>query len=157
MQTIKLTDIDKKWAQALESSAAINAFCMDKYSKLPTIYLGFDGKNMPKESDCPVIILAPGNKTEGLEQSNHTFYKFIRWSVANKSITKAGNIVSYDGEIESDELGQLIYMELAELNPDMPISQVDIDVNGTHFFPQFPGKMDIQLDLEVLIGAETDY
>mgnify|MGYP000988548208 CR=1 FL=1 len=65
-QTIPLSRIVERWAEALANDEALTKFCNDKYGKPAQLYVGYDDVDAPLENDCPCIILLPSNKSEGL-------------------------------------------------------------------------------------------
>lgn len=158
MQTITLSSILQKWEAALLASSAIQDFCMEKYNKAPTLYVGYDKKRPATTADCPVIILFTGNKDEGLEQDIFTYRASIGWSVANKNKdTSTPGVIRYPGVFESDELGQLIWAVIAEASDNWPVSRAYYDLEAVEFFPQVPGRMDIEIDVIPPIGAPIEY
>lgn len=105
-----------------------------------------------------MIILFPGNKDEGLEQDTFTYRASVGWSIVNETVdTSAPGIVKYPGVFESDHLGQLIWGVLAEASSDNPVSRVFYDLEAVEFFPQIPGRMDLEIDITPPIGATIEY
>ena len=67
--TIPVTDITQKWFNAIASSAAIADFCMSTYDKPLSLFYGINGKNPPASQFCPLIIVFPGDKDEGIDET----------------------------------------------------------------------------------------
>lgn len=157
VSTLKISDIVAKWRNTLQASAAIQNYCMAKYSRAPQVYVGLNGKNMPEDADCPLIALYPVAKTEGLEQQEYTYKLSIGWVILQDGVTKTGNLTEYSGVVECDELGQLIYLELAGLSAANPISEVNYSIEPVAYYPRFPGRMDITLKITPVNGYSIEY
>ncbi len=157
ISTLKLSDITSKWRDALQASASIQNYCATKYNQAPKIYVGFNGKKMPADADCPLIILYPGAKSEGLELKEYTYKLTVSWIILQAAATTTGNITEYLGVAECDELGQLIYLELAGLSTDNPISAVNYSIEPVAYYPRFPGRMDITIKITPVNGYNIDY
>jgi len=157
VSTLKLSDIISKWRDALKASTSIQTYCTTKYSATPKIYVGINGKSAPADTDCPLIILYPGSKSEGLELEEYTYKLTVAWIIIKEATTTTDNITEYTGVSECDELGQLIYQELAELSADSPISEVHYNIEPVAYYPRFPGRMDITLKITPVNGYSIDY
>jgi len=157
MPTIKITDIAEKWRSAIRGSTAIADFCLLKYDKPLKIYNGYDEKNPPLAADCPYVVLLPGSKLEGAGKSENTYMATIAWCVLNKTPITTGNDVSFPGLVETDGLGQLILETVAELNPSYPISDIDYDIDPSSNFPQYPGRMNLTINMQVIMGTNLIY
>ena len=155
--TIPLTDFTQKWRDAIKNNAAISDFCMTNYGKSLTLYVGINGKKPPDDENCPLIIVFPGGKTEGISESEYHYTGSIGWSIIQSNVTKTENTTENDGIYEADALGQLILLTIAELNPSHPINRVDYSFESNDFFPQFPGRMDITIEIPLTMGAQITY
>lgn len=150
--TLKLSDIISKWRDALQASQPIQNFCLAQYGKVPTIFVGSNGKNLPTEADCPMIIIFPGTKAEGLELQEYKYKLTVGWTIAQNAVSVTNNVTEFQGVAECDALGQLIYLELAQLSPDNPISAVKYNIEPVAYFPRFPGRMDITIKIALING-----
>jgi hypothetical protein len=157
VSTLKLSDITSKWRDALQASTSIQNYCIAKYNQAPQIYVGFNGKKMPADTDCPLIILYPGAKSEGLELKEYTYKLTVGWTILQVAATTTGNITEYSGVAECDELGQLIYLELAGLSTDNPVSAVNYSIEPVAYYPRFPGRMDITIKITPVNGYNISY
>ena len=101
VSTLKLHDITSKWRDVLQASTSIQNYCTTKYNQTPKIYVGINGKNMPADADCPLIILYPGAKTEGLELQEYSYKLTVGWIILQNATTTANNITEYLGIAES--------------------------------------------------------
>lgn len=155
--TLKLSDIMSKWRDALQASQPIQNFCMAQYNKAPSIFVGINGKQPPTENDCPLIILYPGTKAEGLELQEYTYNLAIGWTILQDAVTVTNNVTEYHGITECDALGQLIYLELAQLSPDNPIGVVNYNIEPVAYFPRFPGRMDITVKITSINGYNINF
>ena len=157
VSTLKLSDITSKWRDTLQASTSIQNYCTTKYSKTPKIYVGINGKQMPADADCPLIILYPGAKSEGPELQEYTYKLTVGWTILQAAITTTNNITEYSGARECDELGQLIYLELAGLSAKNPISAVNYSIEPVAYYPRFPGRMDITIKITPVNGYSIEY
>lgn len=155
--TLKLSDIMKKWRDALQTSTAIRDFCITKYNATLKISIGTNPKHSPADTEYPLVILYPGVKEEGLELQEYTYKLTVKWTIFQDDITATGDIKEYSGVQESDELGQLIYMELVGLSADNPISSVRYNLDPVACYPRFPGWMDITLKITPVNGYSIHY
>ncbi|WP_122630438.1 hypothetical protein [Lucifera butyrica] len=157
ISTLKLSDIISKWRDALQASQPIQNFCSSQYNKAPSIFVGINGKNPPTENDCPLIILYPGSKSEGLELQEYTYNLTVGWTILQAAATVTNNVTEFRGVAECDTLGQLIYQELAQLSPDNPISVVNYNIEPVAYFPRFPGRMDIIIKITSINGYNINF
>lgn len=155
--SLNLSSIIYKWRDALQASASIQTYCTAKYSKKPKIFIGINGQNPPEEADCPMIILYPGAKSEGLELQEYTYKLTVGWTVFQEAVPTNNGITEYLGIVESDDLGQLIYLELAGLSTDNPISVVNYSLEPISYYPHFHGRMDITLKITPVNGYNIHY
>ncbi|AIF52004.1 hypothetical protein [Pelosinus sp. UFO1] len=155
--TIKVTDISERWRVAIRGSAEIEAFCQEKYGKTFKLYDGYDEKSPPIADDCPYIVLLPGSKLEGAGKPENTYMATIAWCIYNKNPIVSGNDISYPGLVETDTLGQLILETVAELNPSYPVNEADYDIDPGSNFPQYPGRMNLTLNMQVTMGTKLEY
>ena len=157
VSTLKLSDITSKWRDTLKASSAIQNYCNAKYSKSPNIYVGINGKSLPANADCPLIIIYPGAKSEGLESQEFTYNLIVGWIIVQETSTTTEGVTEYTGVTECDDLGQLIYQELAGLSTDNPISTVNYSIEPLAYYPRFPGRMDISIKITPANGYTIGY
>ena len=155
--TLKLSDIIGKWRNALTASESIQNYCETKFTRKPKIYVGVNGKSMPADEDCPLIILYPGSKKEGLELQEYTYTLTVGWVILQEGATTVDNVIEYSGVAECDELGQLIYQELTGLSARNPISAVDYSIEPVAYYPRFPGRMDITIKITPVNSYSIEY
>ncbi|MDU4960934.1 MAG: hypothetical protein E6X17_09795 [Sporomusaceae bacterium] len=155
--TLKLSDILTKWREAIQASQPIQNYCVAKYGTAPKLYIGMNGKQLPADSDCPFIVLYPGAKSEGLELQEYTYTLTVGWTILQSATTADNATTEYLGVAECDDLGQLIYLELAYLSTDNPISAVDYSIEPVAYYPRFPGRMDITLKITSVNGYDIIY
>lgn len=157
ISTLKLSDITSRWRNALQTSTTIQNYCSAKYNRRPKIYVGMNGKKLPADADCPLIILYPGAKSEGLELKEYSYNLTVGWTILQAGATTTDNITEYLGVAECDELGQLIYLELAGVSVDNPISAVHYSIEPVAYYPRFPGHMDITVKITPVNGYRIEY
>ncbi|WP_094605344.1 hypothetical protein SPSIL_002530 [Sporomusa silvacetica DSM 10669] len=155
--TLKLSDIISKWRDALQASQPIQNFCTTHYNKAPNIFVGINGKIPPTADNCPLIILYPGAKSEGLELQEYTYKLTIGWTILQTAVTVTNNVTELSGIAECDALGQLIYLELAQLSPDNPVSVLNYDLEPVAYFPRFPGRMEITVKISPVNGYNINF
>ncbi|MDR3562609.1 MAG: hypothetical protein P4N59_14405 [Negativicutes bacterium] len=155
--TLKLSDIISKWQTALQASQPIQNFCSSTYNKTPSIFVGINGQTPPATDKCPMIILYPGSKKEGLERQEFIYKLTIGWTIVQSATTVSNNVTAFNGVAECDALGQLIYMELAQISTDNPISVVNYNIEPVAYFPQFPGRMDVTVKIKAVNGYSITY
>ena len=155
--TIPITVFIRKWRDAIANSAAISAFCIEKYNKPLSLYVGIDGKKPPTDKNCPLVIVFPGGKVEGGGEAECRYTGSIGWSIIQPGVANQDGITENIGLYEADELGQLILTAIAEINPSYPVTRVEYSFESNEFFPQFPGRMDITIQVPVVMGMQITY
>ena len=155
--TLNLSDITGRWRDTLQASQPIRDYCLAKYNKAPAIYVGINGKTPPADTDCPLIILYPGAKSEGLELQEYTYKLTVGWTILQAEAAASNNVKEYLGVTECDGLGQLIYQELAQIDADHPISEVHYSIEPVAYYPRFTGRMDITLKITLANGYRITY
>ena len=155
--TIKITDISERWRVAIRANVKIEEFCQEKYGKTFKLYDAYDEKNPPIAADCPYVVLLPGAKLEGAGKPENTYMATIAWCVLNKTPIIVGNDILYPGLVETDTLGQLILETVAELNPSCPVNDIDYDIDPSSNFPQYPGRMNLTINIPVVMGVKIEY
>jgi len=160
LPTLPMIDIITKWKNVLVADTPLNDFCLAKYGRKPHIYVGVDLRNPPSEDEpelFPYIVLLPGPKTEGLNQSVYTYTPTVGWVVMQENTTVEGDVTFYDGLTEADEMGQLIFAAVAEANPDYPVTQLDVKSTGFAIAPQYAGTFDATISIPITMGVELEY
>ena len=157
LQTIPLMDIVMRQAEALRSSETIRDFCMDKYNKLPTIFVGYNVKNRPGKDDCPAIVIPRMGKIEGEDSREFKYFTLVGWMIVNGDEVEEDGISRLRGLEESDALGQMIYETICHLNPNYPVSESHYEVDAVEFFPQIVGEMQLNITIPRTIGVEMKY
>ena len=155
--TLRISDIISKWRDALQASQPIQNFCITHYNKAPEIFVGINGKMPPTPEHCPLIILYPGAKTEGLELQEYTYKLTVGWAIEQNAVTVTNRVTEFSGISECDALGQLIYLELAQLSPDNPVSVLNYTIEPVAYFPRFPGRMEITVKIAPVNGYSINF
>jgi hypothetical protein len=154
IQRLKLASIAKAWCDAIEANQAITDYCLEKYGKAPTIYFGDDPEEQPT---CPYIEVIPDDKHEGQQTSPYSYNVIVGWSIEQGAREEVGRQVKLLGIQERDELGDLIYLAIADLDPGVPISMADYIEAPTDLFPQFGAVMRLQIRVTPAIGGNLSY
>jgi len=168
--TLKIKTMAMRWRDIIMDSTEINDFCMNKYGKKPTIFMGVNGKKLPDKKHCPAIFILPGIKAEGGNQDVLSYGLCVSWTIANENIlvdgetvkwseTLTGNVIEFLGMYETDDFGQLIYETLQQVLIDnsFPISKIEYNIDTQAYFPQFPGYMVLTTELEPAMGENIIY
>jgi hypothetical protein len=157
VQTLQLSTIVRKLCNTLRNDQALNDFCKEKYGKPLTILVAMNTKQLPAKMDCPFVVISPGRKSEGTGDTEHQYTIPVAWCVYNKASTTENGITEYLGVYETDDMGQLIYEALVELNPNNPIKHIDYTVGGMTSFPQFSGHMEATIVIPIVMGGTINY
>ena len=155
--TLALESIVKKWKDALVASTALNGYCQTNFGKLPKIYVGLDPRVSRTQTDCPYIAISPISKQEGLDHSEYKYTCIVGWVILNNDTTTTGNVTELDGVYQLDQLGQLIWQAIADINPNYPLSDLDYNVDMLDYVPQFAGHANITLTVPITMGAGINY
>ena len=155
--TLPLKEILQKWCDVLSTDQDIIDYCMAKYGKAPTVFVGLDVRDSPGEEDCPLIVVFPGDKNEGLKQANYQYNLSIGFVILQENFTTTGNVREYHGIYEVDDIAQLSLKAVVVASEDYPVSQATIRIDLTEHQPQYAGHMDLTIDIPVTMGAELSY
>lgn len=156
--SISLETIAKKWRDAIANSTAIGDFCTTNYGKVPKIYVGLDPRHKPTSSDCPYIVLGGFTKHEGLEQGTYHYAGSVGWVVYETAVASVtGQVNELQGLYHLDQLGQLIWEAIAEINPNYPLSELSYSIDMLDYVPQYAGNADIIISVPVTMGATLSY
>lgn len=162
MQTISLTAIAGKLANAFAASTAIASYCVAAYSSGPHIFVGINGKNPPTENDCPYILVLPNQKTEGPQLEEHIYSLTIGWGIKDDTTTvttataTAVTITTLDALTAADAIGQLLYAA-CESAGAYPPSQISYQLEGIEFYPQVVGRMELEIRVTPCMGGSLAY
>lgn len=156
IQTLSLTAMAAKMANALATSTAINAFCASYFATTPNIYVGYNGKKPPTDQNCPYIVIRPDQKTEGLQVDEQVYNFTVGFAVLSEATTTSGKIATQTGMTLCDQLGQLIYACIASAG-NYPVYQVGYILEPREFWPQSIGQMDIEIRAAIAIGGDLSY
>lgn len=155
--TLPQKQILQKWRDILVNDADIKAYCLGKYGKAPNFFVGLDVRDSPGEDICPLIVIFPGDKIEGLKQSAYNYTASVGWVILQEDFTISENLKEYHGIYEVDDIGQLILKAVMNANPDYPVTQVDFRIDLTEHQPQYAGHMDITMEISVTMGVDLVY
>lgn len=155
--TINAYQVIEKWRDKLASSEKLDAFCLEKYGKSFTIYVGADVKSLPNENNCPFILMIPSQKSEGVMHEDLQVTITLVWSIASKEKTINGKIIEMNNVSELTKFGEIIALEVAEINPSYPISNLEVGYEYLELGLQARGRMDATIRIPVVMGANIDY
>lgn len=150
MQTLTLAAMLDKAATALAGNQDLLDFCDEKYGKPPTIFVTVDAKNLPAADHCPMIVLIPNFKEEGMIEE-FTYDMTAAWSILSKDAPDVdGIVVKPPGFYESDAFGHLI---LAVLSKMFRVIKYTYSIDPVSSRPQFPGRVDLEIGVSVPLGG----
>ncbi|WP_027176065.1 hypothetical protein [Desulfovibrio aminophilus] len=61
--------VAEAWFEALLSGVALNAFCLERFGREPSIQLGTDPFNLQGEPDAPFVVVVPMQTKDGPDLS----------------------------------------------------------------------------------------
>jgi len=100
--TLKIKTMAMAWRDILMGSVEIENFCMEKYGKKPTIFMGVNGNKLPDKRYCPAIFILPGIKTEGGGQDVLSYGICVSWSVNQPRVMVDGVEMSWSETLEGE-------------------------------------------------------
>lgn len=166
--TLQINTMARRWRDIIKNSTRIRDFCIEKYNKAPTIFVGVNGKKLPDKRHGPAIFILPGVKTEGLIPE-FAFALSVSWFIVQENVLVdgvqqkwheniTGELVEFLGAYESDDFGQIIWEVLAEeLMDSFPISKAEYNIDTQEHFPQWPGFMILTTEIEPSMGEVLNY
>jgi hypothetical protein len=154
---------------AIRADAAIAAFCSAEYSSTLKIFVGEDDTAPPEESDAPYVVLAPPLPNRPYDIGSGTEYRRpgleVQWGIVRKAnpaaasgstgitLEDSGNTKIFDGQMECDQLGMLLFAALVTAFTAEKLQVVNYDV-GLHAPPLWEGGMSITLVYFIGLGSE---
>lgn len=160
ISTVPMREIHQRLAKALANNPRVIAFCTEKYGKAPRVMLGL-GRNKLKESDCPFIVVFPGQKTEGTVLGQFTYKVSVGWCIYKEAEDTKDGVLYMVGMDEVDEFGEILLSAVFEFSAWFPVctmeASVEYSVEEYEFAPQFPGTMTVELSVTRLMGTELMY
>ena len=123
----------------------IKDFCITNYGRAPVVYLGIDDENPPSQGEMPVIVIYEAPRSMKGEDSRVMIYECeIGVVIYQDAITVNGNIKTYDGLVEVEELRELV--ESATLKDRLGKVSVHGDTSTEYWFPIFRSNTTISLE-----------
>lgn len=106
-----LKDVLDLIATTLDGHAAINAWCLEKFNKIPTIFIGVSPTNPPKfEGNCPMIVAGPGNRHRETHQAHRVHSIRVGCAIESNVQTKSASeqVVRFTGVDLIDDFAGLV-------------------------------------------------
>lgn len=129
---------------AVNGNTTINTWCMTKYGKNPTIFVGIDPlKPPPFSGNCPMIIICFGIRAREADQRYRAHSVRIGVAVEDKDNRQArtGQIVRFLGCDDLDDFADLVEKEITRaLNAAGYASTQDPDIEDECIPPYFVGR-----------------
>lgn len=150
---INVNDILDLFSSKLAATAALDAWCQEKFGKDATIFVGVDLREPPGKAHAPFIVLQPGPAQEGDEVSTFSYQVTVDWCIVAETSTVTGNVRKVDGLALSDELGRIILEALRPASPNVTLSAWNYTIEQIEFFPMIMAGLDLTLNVPHLIGG----
>jgi hypothetical protein len=141
-------DVAKDILQKIKNDVAIDAWCMSKYSKPISAFLGvgLSPNTAPAESDIPLVIVTECSMTKNVAGTPGTATITLGWEVLGQGMTQENGVSVLDGLIMSSELGELIADAVSVVTAEYTVESVEITPASTEEWgPRFPGMMTISI------------
>lgn len=155
IQTLPLHTIINKIRDTLKNDSDIADFCLTKYSKPLTLFVGINPKNPPKEAHCPFIVIFPVKKREGESLEEYSYNTVLWLGIKNDNAVTTGNVIEESGIEEISEFSQLVYMALRKST--IYIDSCVTDIEAVEFYPQHIAQMDIAIEIPIAIDGEIEF
>ena len=134
-----LTDAAAALRDEAAANAELKAWCLEKFGREATFYLGMNSRKPPKDTELPAVIFIPDG-AEYDEAGNAVFTVGMVWAVNCPTVTADGNRTTYEGFRLSDEFGARLTESLQGVNAAFRISSGGYDLFDGSQFPTFPGE-----------------
>jgi len=87
----------------------ISTFCLDRFSKAPTIFLGINPLNPPVlEKHCPVIAVWVGGRARVQNQSHRVHAINLGTAIMDDAQIRSGNVHEFRGVTTLDDFANLV-------------------------------------------------
>jgi len=108
MQT--LLSVSRRWGDAIATDREIDAWCRDHYGRGITVFVGINGKEPPRETDCPYVVIRPASSGIRQEEEIQRHEIVLGWVVSNRDERETTHGVrEIAGLSESEDLGRMIF------------------------------------------------
>ncbi len=154
--SLSLHQIIAFYAKALAADAAIAAWGNDHYGRPPQVRHGLNPKNLPKEDECPAVILHPEAADTGVNVEVHQHVFVCGLLLHDRGVTETDGVLTLDGLTRLDELGALVdaVFENASLHV-VPDGREEQFSHVTQYFPVFMQYNFIKIALTNWIGGDN--
>lgn len=98
---LSTAELIEKLRDAVSGSTSLSAWCVSKYGKVPTVFVGIDIENPPAEADYPVVVIEGITEVNGNAQNTLSWVADIGVGVYDETITSAA--VTIPGETPEDD------------------------------------------------------
>lgn len=118
-----------------------------------------DSRDLPKEEDCPLVIVFPVAKETGLSQANKNHKIGVSCVVYDdEKPESAAGVVRFKGGRLVEELRQKVLKVVTDNMPsDCHLESVKIEYDTIEQFPYMSANVQIEITQEKLIGYGDPY
>lgn len=141
---MKLTDIVLELRAQIAASDRVKKFCMDNYGKEASFLAGINSRKPPANSDLPIIAFIPDG-TEYDEAGNAVHTIGMVWAVANGDVTKDGNLITWPGYLQADDLANILIEEVEHVTQQYRITAAGYDLWDLTQLPAFAGETSLTI------------
>ncbi|MCK5312912.1 MAG: hypothetical protein KAJ62_12425 [Desulfobacteraceae bacterium] len=140
----------------IKSDAGISTWSNTNYSRDLFVSENCDSRDLPKETDCPLVIIFPVSKEAGLSQSNKNHKIGISCVVYDDDKPEsAAGVVRFKGGRLVEELRQKVLKVITDNMPSgCHLESIKIEYDTIEQFPYVSANMQIEITEEKLIGQD---
>ena len=95
---------------SIATDTALTAWCNSTYNKAHTVFVSFDERVLPGESDCPFVVVYPVQKQVGQSRGVKSHHVEIDCCIFDESLRTftPGNITGYAGVQRIEQFRKLV-------------------------------------------------
>lgn len=144
-------------ASTITGASEISAFTVTKYGKDLMVFIGVDVQNPPDALDLPCAIIEPTVKNIGSSDSAFDYEVVIHIGIeGSDKPTINGNIVTYDGVYNIEDLGNLIVESIRTAiasSTNLDTYAIDFYIDEIANFPTYSGVILLSMSVPNVIGT----
>jgi len=143
-------------AESISNSSDISAWAAIEYDRKIIVFENCDPRNDPGESDCPMVILYPVQKSSGLAPGVKSHIIGISCVVFDNAKPESiGEVISFSGGTNVETLREFVLAEILDTIPsDLHVAEVVVEYDTIDQFPYVSAHMQLTLTQEKLIGSD---
>ena len=101
--------------ETLADDMAVNAWCLDIFGKVPTVFLGMDEENPPDQDHYPVIMILDCRETRGRHSRARSWSVEIGVGIVQPEILAVPQRRIYSGFLQAETFRSLVESALLAL------------------------------------------